>query len=61
MDRMDVGTGQHCTFMALITGIATVKEQRPYPERSLIIAIFFCLADSIDVSLADVEEKSRAL
>ena len=25
------------------TGIATVNEQRPYPERSLITAIFFCI------------------
>ncbi len=40
MERMEVGTGQHCIFIADRIGIATVSEQRPYPDKSLIIAIF---------------------
>ena len=39
--RIEVGTGQHWMPMADKMGRATVREQRPYPERSFIIAIFF--------------------
>ena len=41
MESTEVGTGQHWIFSAAKTGRAAVIEQRPYPERSLIIAIFF--------------------
>ena len=36
-----VGSGQTCTPMAEMTGMATVSEQRPKPDRSLIAATRF--------------------
>ena len=40
---MEVGSGQHCTFITERIGSATAIEHLPNPEKSLITAIFFLI------------------
>jgi hypothetical protein len=41
LEKIEVGSGQHCIFIAEIMGNDTAREHLPKPQKSFIAAIFF--------------------